>query len=130
MSARPPAATLLVVAVLAPRGAGLRAQTVAVTDATVFPVSEPKIEHATVLWRDGKIVAVGAGVAVPAGATRIDAAGRWVTPGFIQTGSSLGLKLFESGGLLQTDEDSTTGDVKAAFNVSDGIDPAALTIPV
>jgi imidazolonepropionase-like amidohydrolase len=130
MSPRTLAAALMVVALPQLAGARLRAQTVAVTDATVFPVAGPRIEHATVLWRDGKIVAVGAGVAVPAGSTRIDAAGRWVTPGFIQTGSSLGLKLFESGGLLQTDEDSTAGDVKAAFNVADGIDPAAITIPV
>lgn len=130
MSARTLAATLLVLALLPLAGTRLRAQTVAVTDATVFPVSGPRIEHATVLCRDGKIVAVGAGVAVPSGATRIDAAGRWVTPGFIQTGTSLGLELFESGGLLQTDEDSAAGDVKAAFNVADGIDPAAITIPV
>jgi imidazolonepropionase-like amidohydrolase len=31
--------------------------------------------------RDGKIVAVGANVTVPNDATRIDATGKWVTPG-------------------------------------------------
>ena len=57
------------------------AQTIAITGGTVYPVSGPQIEHGTVLIRDGKIVAVGAAVPVPAGATRIDATGKWVTPG-------------------------------------------------
>src|SRR5205807_1032699 len=59
----------------------LLAQTIAITGGTVFPVTGPKITNATVLIRDGKIAAVGAGVAVPSDATRIDAAGKWVTPG-------------------------------------------------
>ncbi len=36
----------------------LLAQTIAITGGTVYPVSGPKIEHATVLIRDGRIVAV------------------------------------------------------------------------
>src|SRR5437667_115934 len=48
----------------------LLAQTIAITGGTVYPVSGPKIENATVLIRDGRIAAVGTNVAVPAGATR------------------------------------------------------------
>ena len=66
----------------------------------------------------------------PAGATRIVADGRWVTPGLIQTGTTLGIKLLESGGQQQTAEDSVGGEIKAAFNVAEGIDPASLTLPV
>jgi len=106
------------------------AQTVAITGATIYPVSGPKLEHGTIVIVDGKITAVGTKVSVPSGATQIDATGRWITPGFVQTGSTLGIKLLESGGLLQTAEDSLVGDVNAAFNVSEGIDPASLTIPV
>src|SRR5256885_7030399 len=58
----------------------LLAQTIAITGGTVYPVSGPKIANATVLIRDGKIAAVGTGVAVPSDATRIDAAGEWVPP--------------------------------------------------
>ena len=49
----------------------LLAQTIAITGGTVYPVSGPKIEHATVLIRDGRIVAVGANVTVPADAPRL-----------------------------------------------------------
>src|SRR6185312_11366908 len=63
--------------------AAAHAQTVAITGGTVYPVSGPAIQNGTVLMRDGKIVAVGADVAIPAGAQRIDATGKIVTPGFI-----------------------------------------------
>ena len=53
----------------------LLAQTIAITGGTVYPVSGPKLENATVLIRDGRIAAVGTSVAVPNGATRIDATG-------------------------------------------------------
>lgn len=106
------------------------AQTVAITGATIYPVAGPKIDRGTVLIRDGKIVALGASVSIPPGATRIVANGRWVTPGLLQTGTTLGIKLLESGGLPQTAEDSVGGEIKAAFNVAEGIDPASLTLPI
>ena len=71
--------------------APLAAQVVAITGAKVYPVSGPALENATVLVRDGKIAAVGANVAVPAGATRIDASGKWVTPGIFNASTSLGV---------------------------------------
>ena len=47
--------------------------------------------NGTILVRDGKIVAVGATVDVPAGATVIDAGGKFVTPGIIDDHSHLGV---------------------------------------
>src|SRR3954465_11769060 len=66
-------------------------QTIAITGGKVYPVSGPVIENGTVLIRDGKIVAVGANVTVPNDATRIDATGKWVTPGLINALTSLGV---------------------------------------
>ncbi len=107
----------------------LLAQTIAITGGTVYPVSGPKITNATVLIRDGKIAAVGAGVAVPSDATRIDAAGKWVTPGLIDGGGQLGL--VEIGMVAGTREGTLQGDtVAAAFNVTEGINPASAVIPV
>src|SRR5258706_16007058 len=71
--------------------ASLLAQTIAITGGTVYPVSGPKLEHATVLIRDGRIVAVGANVTVPADAAKIDATGKWVTPGLIDGAGQMGL---------------------------------------
>src|SRR5437588_2208902 len=107
----------------------LLAQTIAITGGTVYPVSGPKLGNATVLIRDGKIVAVGAGVAAPSDARRIDAQGKWVTPGLIDGASQLGL--VEIGAVAGTREGTLRGDtIAAAFNVAEGINPASVLIPV
>jgi imidazolonepropionase-like amidohydrolase len=57
---------------------------VAIVGGTILTVgTQGTIEKGTVLIRDGKIAAVGRDVTVPAGATVIDAAGRYVMPGII-----------------------------------------------
>jgi len=107
----------------------LLAQTIAITGGTVYPVSGPKVANATVLIRDGKIVAVGTGVTTPSGATRIDATGKWVTPGLIDGAGQLGL--VEIGAVPGTREGFLRGDtIAAAFNVAEGLNPASMLIPV
>jgi len=109
--------------------AWLLAQTIAITGGTVYPVSGPKMENATVLIRDGRISAVGPAVTVPGDATRIDARGKWVTPGLIDGGTQLGLT--EISAVNATNEGALRGsDVAAAFNVAEGINPASTLIPV
>ncbi len=105
-----------------------QAQTIAITGGTVYPVSGPKIEKGTVLIQDGKIVAVGAGISIPGGARVIDAKGKWVTPGLIHAGSSIGLS--QVGSVDGTNEGTRTGDINAAFNVAEGIDPSNVLIPI
>src|SRR3954463_10062071 len=56
----------------------------AITGATVFDGEGGRIENGTVVLADGVVQAVGApDTATPAGATRIDGTGKWVTPGVI-----------------------------------------------
>jgi imidazolonepropionase-like amidohydrolase len=71
--------------------APLDAQTIAITGGKVYPVSGPPIENGTVLMRDGKIVAVGRDVTIPGDAQRVDATGKWVTPGLVDSYTTLGL---------------------------------------
>ena len=103
----------------------LHTQTVAITGGTVYPVSGPKVERGTVLIRDGRIVAVGANVTVPADAQRVDASGKWVTPGLIFAGSDAGTGV---GGLFGASEARVQGDINPSFSPAEGIDPLALTI--
>ena len=70
----------------------LAAQTIAITGGKVYPVSGPPIENGTVIITNGRIVAVGANLAVPAGAKRIDATGKIVTPGFVNSSTQLGVQ--------------------------------------
>lgn len=107
----------------------LLAQTIAITGGTVYPATGPKVANATVLIRDGRIAAVGTNVSVPSDATRIDAAGKWVTPGLIDGAGQLGL--VEISAVPGTREGSIQGDtIAAAFNVAEGINPASTLIAV
>jgi imidazolonepropionase-like amidohydrolase len=69
-----------------------RAEVLALTGGTVHPVSGPEIPNGTVLVDGAKITAVGAGVAVPAGAHVVDCTGKHVYPGFVHANSALGLQ--------------------------------------
>ncbi len=63
----------------------------AITGATVFDGEGGRIENGTVVLAEGRIVAVGGPeTPIPEGAARIDASGRWVTPGVIDIHSHLG----------------------------------------
>lgn len=63
----------------------------ALIGATVFDGAGGRIENGTVLLADGKVVGVGgADLAIPANFRRVDAAGKFVTPGIIDIHSHLG----------------------------------------
>ncbi|MGH7444471.1 MAG: amidohydrolase family protein, partial [Longimicrobiales bacterium] len=109
--------------------AGAHAQTTAITNARIHTISGPVIENGTIVISDGVIEAVGAEVEVPENARVIDAAGKVVTPGFLDASTSLGI--VEIGGVSGTDDASTSNDrLTAAFNVADALNPLATAIPV
>jgi imidazolonepropionase-like amidohydrolase len=99
------------------------AQTIAITNARLEPVSGPAIVSGTIVLRDGKIVALGAGVAAPAGATVIDAKGGVVTPGLIAPSSNLTAS--EIGGVRETRDDGTGTALSAGFDISYSVNPAS-----
>lgn len=101
-------------------------QTIAITNGKVYPVSGPPINNGTVLIRDGMIVAVGAQVNIPDGAQRIDARGKVVTPGLINSITELGV--IEIDQVRNTSDASAKGNnnIAAAFRVWEGLNPASV----
>jgi imidazolonepropionase-like amidohydrolase len=63
----------------------------AITNARIYPISSGPIDKGTIVIRGNRIEAVGANVAVPAGAQVVDAKGGEVYPGFIDARTSIGL---------------------------------------
>ncbi len=76
-----------------------QARPVALVGGTIHTVSQGVIERGTLVFEEGRITAVGADVAVPAGAERVDVTGRHIYPGLIDAHSNMGL--FEIGGIDQ-----------------------------
>jgi imidazolonepropionase-like amidohydrolase len=104
------------------------AQTIAITGGKVYPVSGAPIENGTVLIVNGKISAVGSNVSVPSDAQRIDATGKWVTPGLINSATEIGL--VEIGAVRDTRDDAARGkdNIAAAFNVWEGLNAQSVLI--
>ncbi len=78
-----------------------------IRNATIMTAAGPTMQQASILLRDGKIVAVGASVAAPADAVVIDGTGKYVTPGIIDVHSHLGVYAAPGGGGLNDGNEAT-----------------------
>ena len=87
-------AALLPVAMLALLAGLASAQVapVAVVGAHIIPITGPEIPRGVLIVHNGKIVAVGdeSAVTIPADATRIDAVGKFIMPGLVDTHIHIG----------------------------------------
>lgn len=105
------------------------AETIAITNAKIETAGAAgEIASGTVVIKDGKIVAVGAEVAAPAGAQVIDAKGKVVSPGLIAASTNLGVE--EVNGVQSTHDEAPGSEIGAAFDISYGVNPASTLIPI
>lgn len=106
------------------------AQSVAITNAKlVIGDGSAPIEGGTVIVRDGRVVAAGKAVAVPAGIATVDAGGRWVTPGIVAGFTRMGI--VEVDGVDETnDAGARTSPFHAAIDIAPAVNPATSSIPL
>ena len=107
-----------------------QAETIAITNAHLQTAGAGgDIASGTIVIKDGRIAAVGAGVSAPAGARVIDARGQVVTPGFIAPSTNL----------LVTEVDLIPGEPRddqpgqrlgAAFDIQYGVNPNSAVAPI
>jgi imidazolonepropionase-like amidohydrolase len=90
--------------------------------------SQP-IQNGTVVFTDGHIVAAGAHVTVPAGASVVDAQGKWVSAGLVSGFTQLGIGSFSR--VTGLNDASAPGfAMSAAIDVSSAINPEDAPIQV
>jgi imidazolonepropionase-like amidohydrolase len=110
--------------------APMSGDTVAITNARILPVSGPAIERGTIVMRGGRIAAVGAGVQTPAGARVIDAAGKIVTPGWLDSAVQTGIVEIPVSAKGTADQNTSDARVSAAFTIVDAFNGNSTLIPV
>ena len=94
----------------------LGAQDVAIRNATIITIANGDIPNGTIVVRAGKITAVGANVAIPAGIRVIDGTGKFVMPGIIDAHSHAALE----GGINEGSE-SVTPEVRVQVKNDDAV---------
>ena len=123
-------ATLILTALVAFTTAPAIAQTIAITGGkVVIGDGSAPIDGGTVVVANGRVIAAGSAVAIPAGAQRIDATGKWVTPGIVAGFSRIGLA-----GVDGVDESNDTAaksvPFSAALDIALAVNPDVAAISV
>ncbi|WP_159617727.1 amidohydrolase [Arthrobacter zhaoguopingii] len=105
-----------------PRTSGAApAPALAILNAHVVPIDGEPFDG-TVVLEDGRITALGAGVEAPSGMETLDAAGKWLLPGFVDAHVHLGTHE-EGEGSAGDDTNEMTDPVMAGVRVLDAINP-------
>lgn len=86
---------------------------VVIRGGTLLTVTHGKIENGSIYIHDGKIAAIGKSVQAPGNATVIDATGKWVMPGIIDSHSHIA---------LDDDVNEATSPVTPAMMMKDAFD--------
>ncbi|MDQ3280866.1 MAG: amidohydrolase family protein [Acidobacteriota bacterium] len=97
-----------------------------IRNATLLTITHGTIENGSVLIRNGKIAAVGRDIAAPANARVIDATGKFVLPGIIDTHSHTGVEgsvnevSLPNTGMVRIQDVLTNEDVSAYRQLAGG----------
>lgn len=102
---------------------------IAITKATIHPISGPAVPNGHVLFENGKITSVGAGDGVlPLGALVIEAKGKHVYPGLFGAYSQTGMS--EIGSIRATEDHRETGEATPEVYAAVAVNPDSTLIPV
>ena len=112
---------------LIPNNPGVK-PTIAITNATIHPVTSAPIANGTIVFSNGLITAVGRDVAVPQGATVIDGSGLSVYPGLIDSGTDVGL--VEINSVPGTVDTTELGEMNPNARAETAINPHTNVVPV
>ena len=126
--------TSLFLLILWPLCAHAQPTCTAITGATAV-LDKGRVANVTVVLRGERIESVATDGAVPAACTRIDAKGGWITPGFIDPYTDIGITEV---GLEPTTRDADPGagvpyktpSVRPSFQVADAYNPRSTLIPL
>ena len=85
-----------------------QSQAVALRGATIHTVTNGVIQNGTIIFDRGKITAIGANIAIPAGTKIVDVTGKHIYPGLIDAYSTVGIS--EIGAVDMSNDVNEVGD--------------------
>lgn len=109
-----------------PAGARPEDPAIVIRGGKIFTVARGTIENGMIVIRGGRIAAIGESLVIPEGAKVVDASKDLVFPGFIDSGTNLGLIEFET---VENDSNETTSVLTPELRAIDAFDPENRLIP-
>jgi len=102
-------------------GVEKKEQVLAIKNAHIYPVTQNEIPSGVLLVKDGKIIAVGRDVSIPVDARVIDARGKHVIPGIVESHSHMGQKQLWKGPVTGSDNNELSEPLNAHCRAIDGL---------
>jgi imidazolonepropionase-like amidohydrolase len=96
---------------------------VAFTNATIFVDYQTRLDKATLVIRNGKIEAAGTNIKIPAGASVVNAQGKYIYPSFIDLFSTYGMPAVNPVNVTYSSPPQAESNRKGAFNWNQSIRP-------
>lgn len=109
---------LLIVSAMAAFAAG---EAVLIQNADIYPMTGTPLKGGSLLIQDGKIVDIGQKIPAPKGATVLEGKGLRVYPGWIDSGTELGLS--EIGSIRETNDTGEIGDFMPQLKALSAVNP-------
>jgi imidazolonepropionase-like amidohydrolase len=96
-------------------------ETILIQNADIYSMAGAPLKGGSLLIQDGKIVEIGAKITVPKGATVLEGKGLRVYPGWIDSGTELGLE--EIGSIRETNDTGEIGDFVPQLKALSAVNP-------
>lgn len=109
---------------------GSREKVLAVTNAHIYPISQDEIPAGILLLKGTKILAVGKNLTIPQGAEVIDANGKHVMPGIVESHSHMGQKQLWQGPVTHSNNNELSDPVNAHCLAIDGLNTHDIAFPM
>jgi len=101
--------------------AAFASETILIQNADIYPMNGAPLKGGSLLIQDGKIIDIGAKITAPKGATVIEGKGLRVYPGWIDSGTELGLE--EIGSIRETNDTGEIGDFNPQLKALSAVNP-------
>ncbi len=102
----------------------------AIKNAHIYPVMQNDIPSGVLLMKGKKIIAVGTNVSIPTDAVVIDAQGKHVIPGIVESHSHMGQKLLWKGRVTGSDNNELSEPINAHCRAIDGLDTSDVSFGI
>ncbi|UCE41441.1 MAG: amidohydrolase family protein [Candidatus Aminicenantes bacterium] len=102
----------------------------AITNAHIYPVTQKEIPSGVLVVKANKIVSVGSDVSIPEEARVIDAQGKHIIPGIVESHSHMGQKLLWKGPVTGSDNNELSEPINAHCRAIDGLDTSDVSFSI